>query len=963
MGRMDILEGLNPEQLAAVNHNDGPMLVVAGAGTGKTQVITRRIARLIRDGLAKPEEVLALTFTEKAAQEMSDRLHELVGWQSFQVPVMTFNAFGSELLGRFASHIGRSVRGGLVNSSQKTLLLVQHISEIDLKYYTQFADKIEFCERLVAYIEKLQNAGVDARKYAEFVSGLEDEGVGWHPADIKEQRDLADVYALYEQIKRDTGTFDFSDQLSIPLEIMRAKPNIAERLRREYKFVLVDEYQDTSPVQDQLLRSFIPEGGNIFAVGDDDQAIYGFRGSDIENILSFKDHFGAIKAEALVRNYRSGQDVLDAAYRLIIHNDPHRLESILGLDKRLVAVSGESEVAYHEYASPLKEYDAVAEALVSAIEDGLDPNNIAVLSRSNANLRRVATLLKQRNVPFKISATIDIFEKREIINLWYLLEWLNHRASQESIGHLIIGPYVGWSPTEYREVLVRAKNDLADIETTLRFMSAEGQEKARELTDKLDQWRLWAQELTISQLAYKLVFDNGLAARLVERAAEDNGVVRIFEDLHLLLNQMLDFETVSADPLLAGYMASFVKQPTIENKEEGGSGEGVNLLTVHASKGLEFDVVYLIGCTARAWSEKAGGSLELPEGLIKTGGLLPEHEQRRLMYVAATRAKKKLILSAAAYTLGGSRQSITPLLAEMLSSETLNRQKNVVQKATLSDTMDKLQRFYVEKRIDSTIKLPFETDDGWIELGVGAAGLYNRCPYEFYLQHVLKITEPFGVQLSFGDAIHRTIQAYFEAKLRGEKVPLDYLTLRLEEIWSDRGYDNHKDADTAKNAAISTISDFYRREELMKRDIVGVEAPAVLEVPEAKLRLKGRIDAIFRDDSGIEIRDFKTGLKRDEEKISKLAKESFQLRTYALAYKQMTGQDVAAVTLDYVVTGTEGHSGYTAAILRNHRDKLVKIAEGIRAGNFEPAAKSEFHKCPAFRYYGEPDEGVENGRD
>jgi len=953
---MEILEGLNPEQLAAVNHNDGPMLVVAGAGTGKTQVITRRIARLIYEEKAKPEQILALTFTEKAAQEMSDRLHELIGWKSFQVPVMTFNAFGAELLGRFASHIGRSTRGGLVNTSQKTLLLSRHLAALDLKYYVNVPDKIEFCEKMVGYIERLQNAGVDVNKYTEYVEKLV-PGEEWHPADIAEQVDLAKIYDLYESVKRLTGTFDYNDQLSIPLDILSGHENLALRLRREYKYVLVDEYQDTSPVQDRLLRSFMPSGGNIFAVGDDDQAIYGFRGSDIKNILSFKEHFGAVKAEALVRNYRSGQEILDASYRLICHNNPHRLESMLSLDKRLLAQTDSAKVEYHEYSSPSREYDGVVASVVRDTEGGKDPATIAVLARSNAVLKKMAALLKQKGVPYRISTSVNIFEKREVINLWYLLEWIGNRSSEEAIGHVMMGPFVGWSASDYREVLVRAKNDLSDVETALRALAADGLETAVALVGKLDVWRTWSADHPVSQLAYKLVFEEGLAERLVARAAEDGGVVKIFEDLHLLLTQMLDYETVSADPTLAGYLTNYLKQPEIESRENLGGAEGVNLLTVHASKGLEFDTVYVMGCTARAWSDRNGGSLEIPAELIPAGDLAPEHEQRRLMYVAATRAKRRLELSAASLTAAGTRQSVTPMLAEMLDAETLSSGKTADVGADLDQTVSKLHRFYRNEVGGEELKLPFVTADGWIELGVGAAELYTRCPYEFYLQHVLKIQEPFGVQLSFGSAIHLVVQAFYEAKKRQEAMTLNELTARLNEVWTDKGYDSKHDADAARARALSTVTDFYARESVIDREVVAIEMKTVLELPDIKLRLKGRIDACFMTGEGPEIRDFKTGMKKDVETIEKAAKDSFQLRTYALAYKQMTDIDVALVTLDFLVTGVEGSARFTATILKNHQSKLVKIAEGIRAGQFEPAKKDSFHQCPAFRFYGEPDEG------
>src|SRR5476651_1435314 len=231
---MEILDGLNPEQLSAVMHDLGPQLVVAGAGTGKTQVITRRIAYLIAQGKAKPNEILALTFTEKAAREMQERLYELIGWESFQVPVLTFHAFGAELLGRYASHIGRSIRGGLINDTQKALLLQQHIKRVTLAYYGPQVDLYEFLEGIVTYINQLQNAGITPAQYSQYIAGLREDPQDMHVKDIDEQEDLARLYTLYEQIKSEIGAFDYNDQLHLPLQILQSRPNLAVRLKNEY---------------------------------------------------------------------------------------------------------------------------------------------------------------------------------------------------------------------------------------------------------------------------------------------------------------------------------------------------------------------------------------------------------------------------------------------------------------------------------------------------------------------------------------------------------------------------------------------------------------------------------------------------------------------------------------------------------------------------------------------------------
>ena len=945
----DILEGLNEEQRQAAMHVEGPLLVVAGAGTGKTQVITRRIAYLLQNGHAKPGEVLALTFTEKAAREMEERLYGLIGWESFSVPIMTFNAFGSELLGRFASHIGRSVRGGLLNDTQKALLLRQHISEIRLEYYGPQQDMFEFLEGIVAYINNLQNAGVDADKYDEFVTKLRSDPGEMHERDVAEQGDLAKLYRLYDDVKLKTGTFDYNDQLHIPLEILRERANLAERLAHEYKFVLVDEYQDTNSVQDQLLRTFIGSNGNLFAVGDDDQAIYGFRGADIANILDFAQHFDVKEPAVLVKNYRSGQEVLDAAYRLIQHNNPERLEAKLGLNKRLVAVNGHSEVEFVPYRTPADEQAGILAELERRLKSGEPAKEMAVLAATHAPLKALAKSMRSRGLAYALSTSANIFEQPELIGLWYLLKWLVWQADDEAIGHVVMGPFFGWTPGQYSMVLGRSREHMVSVEEALRLDESDD---ARRLIGTLDEWRKWAATAPVSRLAFQLVFETGRAEAWRELAMTSARMVRVFEDLQRLLDQMQDFESVVVDTTLAGYFSMFPKPPALEVSEPVGYAEGVQLVTVHASKGLEFETVLLMSCTQRTWSKGRGGGREVPENLKPAKNLPPEHEFRRLMYVAATRARRNLLVSAPMESVGGVKQALSPLVTELMGKELSSATPVMsVSDDRLQKVMDKLQRYYPLKGLNKD-RLPFEDGDGWLDLSVTQLGSYVFCPFDFYLEHVLAIRQPAGPQMAFGSVIHKVFERFYKAKMAGTKVPAAELHVLLDELWSSRGYERRELADADRELAHETVERFLRREQNEPREVVASEMGVRFELPEAKLRIRGKIDALFRVEGGVEIRDFKTGrTKTDSEKLAKNAKENFQLRTYALSYEMMNGAMPAQVVLDYVVTGIEGTAKLSPLILQKHREKLGSLAQKIRTGEFTANA-SVVHSCAAIKFYG-----------
>lgn len=945
----DILTGLNDQQLKAARHTEGPMLVVAGAGTGKTQVITRRIAHLIAQKIAEPTQILALTFTERAAREMQERLHDLVGWRSFQVPVMTFHAFGAEMLARYGAHIGRSVRGGLLNDNQKTLLISQHFSEIQLEYYHPGEALLEFIQGVVDYIGLLQNAGISSQTYSAYTARLDQHNADLHEFDRAEQRDLARIYELYEKIKLTTGTYDYHDQIVLPLEILQQRPNLVERMRREYRYVLVDEYQDTNKIQDQLLRVLVGDRGNIFAVGDDDQAIYGFRGADISNILDFTEHFKLSQAVALVHNYRSGQTILDVAYRLICHNNPERLEAKLGIDKRLIAQTNSSVVEYKVYPTVSDERQGVAHAIQARIEAGELPETMAILATKHATLGSMAKLLRAKGIGYNLAESVSIFEQPELLTLWYLLQWIAGKVDEVAISHVMMGRYLNWDISWYEQLSRHAQQEAFTLEQALFQLKTEW---AMNLAAQLTCWRQWSHELPVSQLLYRLVFETTVADAWRVQSQESPRMVRVFEDLQHWLEHMQDFETVSEDATLRRYLAYYIQPPKLEVTEPAGDRDGVSLLTVHAAKGLEYSTVYLIDCTQSSWSGRASRGREIPEELATNRTLQPEHEYRRLMYVAMTRAKQNLVVSYATKTLNGATKMVSPMLLEAFGEHQPTVDVGAVSSDGLQQVMTKLRQFYPLRQISHHHRLPYERSDGWLELSVTALAQYDYCPFEFYLQEGLRLVQPIGPQLQFGSVLHKVFELYYRSRLAGELTQDIIWHQYLDEQWTDRGYETAMMAESDRALAHRTLDSFIARENVAARVPLGLEVPVRFELPEAQLRLKGKIDAIFRVNEGLSLRDYKTGRTvTTPEKLAVKAKSNFQLRTYALIIHSLGMGDVSQVVLDHVVTGVEGEAQLTSRIMANHHTKLIKMAEAIRQRQFTPAAEGG-HMCQAVRYYG-----------
>lgn len=923
--------------------------MVAGAGTGKTAVITSRVAYLIREKKLNPDAILALTFTDKAAGEMLDRLDALIGWQAYQVNVMTFHAFGSQLLQRFGHHAGLPTAVNLLSSTEKLLLLKKHLKEVKLEYYGPHPDVLDFIAGTIAFIENLQNADITPEKLESYISEMEKGGA--HRLDIAEARDRLKLYRLYEKVKRSSGSMDFHDQIALSLRLLEEKPNVAESLTRQFKHVLVDEYQDTNQAQDKLLRTFIPENGNIFAVGDDDQAIYGFRGAKIGNILEFTDHFKVKEPFVLTENYRSTQGILDASYRLIVNNNPDRLEFKLGINKQLKARLPGEYPKFKGYHDSQAELQGVADEVSALIASGGRPPDIAVLAPGHASLRSMSKVLRTRGIPFYLTSSINIFEQPEILQLWHLLRWVGLEADDETVTQLLLGPLLRWSSAKVRLTVEKSRSDLISMEAALEKL-ADNEDAAKSLLDKLETWRGWAKSVPVSQLIYKLVFETGLSERWISESGRSARMVRVFEDLQLWLRQALAYENVSSDPALGSYLQDFPSPPQIESDEVTGDTDGVALLTIHSSKGLEFDTVFIINNSLESWTERpAFGQAQLPPGLEEDEGLSPQHEKRRLLYVAMTRARQNLWLTAPTRRSDGQPRKPSPFLPEIFDKKILETQPISPEKDRLQGSLQKLQQFAPSVMRWVPQRLPFETLEGWLELSVTDLDKYRRCPYEFYLEKVLKIISPIGPQIQFGSVLHGLFNDYYVSLRAGGPLDIGELLRRLEERWSNRGYQSLEEAAFDLERARQTLRAFYEREQAARRRVRSSEESFRLVIEEAKLKVRGKIDVSFEVDDGIEIRDFKTGRKRDAAKLSAEAKDNLQLRTYALAIEDMTGKPPARVVLDYIVTGVEGSAKLTPLVLSNQREKLIKLAEGIRKRQFEPT-KDKNHYCAATSYFG-----------
>jgi len=440
----DILKELNPEQRQAVTTTEGPLLIIAGAGTGKTAVIARRIAYIIEKKLAKPAEILALTFTDKAAGEMEERVDILVPYGFIDTWISTFHAFGDRILRDNAFDVGLSPDFKVLSKPQQVLFFQQNLFRFNLDYYRPLGNPTKFISAILSFFSRLKDENISPEEFAQFAkgqtlrlrSGRAAEAKGEEKIEASKYQELADAYQKYEKYKDEAGFLDFGDQVVKTIDLFIKRPKILSYYQAQFKYILVDEYQDTNYAQNEFVKTLASAHKNICVVGDDDQSIYKFRGAAISNILEFKKTYPKAHQVVLTQNYRSTQAILDSAYRLIRHNDPDRLEVKNNIIKKLKSFKQAPSLPPQEiFADTLsEEADLVAGEIEKLIKSNtrqetrdkrqtqspvLSPHHysyrdFAILVRANSQADHFLRALNMRGIPHKFVGSSGLYQQEEI---------------------------------------------------------------------------------------------------------------------------------------------------------------------------------------------------------------------------------------------------------------------------------------------------------------------------------------------------------------------------------------------------------------------------------------------------------------------------------------------------------------------------------------------------------------------
>lgn len=923
---------LNEAQRRAVGITDGPVMVVAGAGTGKTRVIVERILHLIRSGAA-PESILAITFTEKAAGEMLDRVGEASLGAALGATIATYNGFGNDLLSQFGNEWGLgTVR--LLGDTGQLVFLREHFDELELEYFAPISSPDGQLSSLREYVSLLKQQLVRPEAYACYAESLPavDEA---EVLEKKKHQELARFYQTYLDLCRAHQVIDYDDQIFLAIELLQARPNVLQKLQRRYRHILIDEFQDTNPMQSALIDLLAGKLQNLMVVGDDDQSIYGWRGATLANILDFKKRYPKAQDVTLIENYRSTQKILNAAYRLIQHNNPERLEIINKLDKRLHAQSGEGVApTCRRFRSLEAELTWVANDIARRLRAGQDAGSIAVLARRGQIVKRAHETLELYGVAHVMAGLKnDLYAQPSVRQLLECLRAIGDPLDDMALFHVLSGPLFALEQHMLSELAATARHEHARLQDIIK---SSDEATCKSALETIEGWRAISGEMNVGDLAYIVITESGWKQRLYAQAKTDSEMLVQVQALSQLFKTLKEFERIANVASVQNYL---INLPVLQAGDGGFedasldiSSSLVNVLSIHRAKGLEWGTVYVVDCTEGSFPMRGrGGSIELPAELRIVTSQADEHmaEERRLMYVAVTRARHEIILSYSDRHGQGAPRKPSRFLEELLDVPTTEAGGDEVQTS--------LELFFAPRTPPASVPLPAGIRQGdKLVLSVSQIISWLDCPQDFYYRYVLGMPLPIDPSRQYGTAMHSAIQSIFDGRRAGDVPTLEVLTKRLRDTLPQAGYQSVRSRERTHAQALQslrTIYDRFTREPLP----VEVEQSFGVIVPDLPLKIVGRLDAVYRLDNGVEIRDFKTSSSvTTPEKAKSRAISSQQLTLYALAWKIMHGEMPALLTLDFVETGQRGSVRRQAKSLDTLLTKLGIMVKQLRAGEYPP---------------------------
>jgi DNA helicase-2/ATP-dependent DNA helicase PcrA len=979
---MNIAANLNSQQKKAVQFGEGPLLIVAGAGTGKTTVITQRLAWLIMTKKVGTDNILALTFTDKAAGEMEERVDVLLPYGYVDLWISTFHAFCERVLKDNALEIGLAPDFKLLNQTAQVLLVQQNLDAFDLDYYRPLGNPTKFVQALVKHFSRAKDEDVlpaDYLKYAKKLQldrdddkfmkkkGSDDEEI----SDDKRILEVANAYHVYQQLLLDNSALDFGDLILYALKLFKTRPKILDKYRQQFQYILVDEFQDTNYAQYELVKLLAAPKNNITVVFDDDQAIYRFRGAAVSNCLQFKKDYPDSVEIVLTDNYRTMQNILDLAYKFIKQNDPNRLEYKLShreidpkgapltskVSKKLTSHTGTDGVVQHlHFRSHLEEANGVVKKIIELKKQNkkLLWSDFAILVRANAYAADFMSALSRHDLPYQFLASSGLFSQPEIMDVIAYLKMLDNYHESAATWRVLNLPQ--WHlPAQDLMVLSNyaSRKSISLYEALLKARTVAGiSEKMHGAIDKIlkliHNHSQLVKTKSVLSIALRFMEDSGYLKHITKEDSQEN--LEKIVHLNQFFRKIEEFESGTDDKSVKNFLSELSE--AMDAGEEGSMSqpweegqEAVKIMTIHGAKGLEFPYVFLVNLVdKRVPAIERKDPIELPEALIKE--IIPEgdihlQEERRLFYVGMTRAKDGLFFTSADDYGGTRKKRPSRFLVELgFQRKEGTEELDITEHLRLPAAAPKgdreinfLQKAVPERASFTQIKA-FET-----------------CPKQFKYAHILRVPVAGRHTFSFGKSMHNTLYQFikrlqeggtkqqtdlFGVKKGSKKVQAPSWQELLEIYqaeWLDDWYISRQHMEEYFEKGKAILKDFYESHNGNFSVPRFLEREFVLKL--GQFPFKGvidRIDPVGKSSEEVEIIDYKTGQFPKSGKLEAGDKE--QLQIYNLATREVL--KLKPVTLSYYYLEANKKLSFEAEDdLEPIRKRLLDTIKNIRASDFK----------------------------
>lgn len=929
------LDKLNKEQKEAVTFGNGPFLIIAGAGTGKTTVITKRIAYLIQRKKAKPEEILALTFTEKAAEEMEQRVDRFLPYGYVDLWIMTFHSFCKRVLEEYGLDIGLPSDFALLDQTAAWLLIRKNLSKFKLDYYKPLGNPTKFIHALIKHFARCKDQMIYPENYLKYAQKLKSD-------DATRVKEVAEAYCAYQQLLLDNDSLDFGDLINYCLKLFQKRPKILKSYRERFKYVLIDEFQDTNWAQYQLTRLLASPKNNLTVCADDDQAIYRFRGASFGNIVQFRKDYPKAKRVVLIKNYRSCQDILDLAYQLIKQNNPNRLEYLEKINKNLIAVRKERAVIEHlHFKTVEQEVTGVVDRIVEILEKDRNANlsDFAVLVRANKTANAFCRALERAGLAYQFLSLRGLYSKPIILDIISYFKLLDDYHESPAVYRILSMPFLGIPTDDIAKLTRFSRKKAQSLYETLRKpslisgLSKKTANKINFILSLVEKHSELVRRKNVSEVFIAFLEESGYLEYLVQKNKKED-----IDYINQFYGRIKAFEETDLDARLA----KFIEELDME-KESGEQGklkfdleQGPNMIkimTVHSAKGLEFKYVFMVGLVDRRFpAVNRANPIEIPQSLIKD--ILPQgdvylEEERRLFYVGMTRAKKGLFFTSAQDYGGERKKKLSRFLKELnFDKPKLQRREIAISKPSRRKIKSKEQEEAISPEYFSFTQFR----------------AFENCPLQYKFAHILKIPIRGKAVFSYGKSLHNTLFEFVKKAMERKRTLSDLFKVYKEE-WIDEWFDSQEEKEKYYKQGKESLKRFYKEFYKAKPEILLINKQLALE---QGFRLKinsstviGKIDRIDKTGDKVEIIDYKTGKTKGKLK----EQEKQQLLIYQIAAEETLGLMPEKLTYYYIDSGERISFIGTEEDKEKQKQEMLAIIDKIKKSELEPTPGWQCRYC------------------